>query len=60
MMTTASGLLHHSTAPWYFAIPAVALVGVRIWMWRRRGTSKGGGNQFGGRGGSKDPFDDQR
>jgi hypothetical protein len=34
-----AGAAVHSTAPWYFAIPAVVLV-VAVSIWRRRG---GGG-----------------
>jgi hypothetical protein len=34
-----AGAAVHSTAPWYFAIPAVVLV-VAVAIWRRRG---GGG-----------------
>lgn len=36
----------HSTAPWYIAIPVVAVaLGLTIWRWRRGGGSRG---PFGG------------
>ena len=38
----------HSTAPWYIAIPVVAVaLGLTIWRWRRGG---GGRGPFGGSG----------
>jgi hypothetical protein len=41
----------HSTAPWYFAVPIVAVgLGARFW-WSRRGGGRGPrGGPFGGSG----------
>ena len=41
-----SNALIHSTGPWWVAIPAVVFLGLRIWLWRRRG----GRGPFGGSG----------
>jgi uncharacterized membrane protein YdfJ with MMPL/SSD domain len=46
---------HHSTAPWYVAIPVVVVaLGARFWWWRSRRRGGGGGSSrrgpFGGSG----------
>jgi hypothetical protein len=39
----------HSTAPWYIAVPVVAVVmGLSIWRWRRGGGGPSGRGPFGG------------
>ena len=46
----------HSTAPWYFIIPAVALLGVRLFYRARRGrTGMGGPSGRGPFGGGNNP-----
>lgn len=54
MMPTLAIAATHSTAPWYFAVPVVVLLGLRFWRIRgrgaggpfRRGPSGGPGNDM--------------